>query len=85
MFVVLIIFIFFPKLVSAQSYSLYLSEIGIEPTQQVEIINTQNTEVDISGYYIDDDSGTTFFTIPPNSKIPPNNCIVFYAASGSFS
>ena len=82
MFVVLIIFIFFPKLVSAQSYSLYLSEIGIEPTQQVEIINTQNTEVDISGYYIDDDSGTTFFTIPPNSKIPPNNCIVF---SGNFN
>ncbi len=54
----------------------------IEPTQSVELINNTNEVVDISNWYIDDSGGTTYFTIPANSLLYPNSCLVF---SGDFN
>lgn len=80
-----IIFVF---LACATSYTLYatrvvaestvlINEFAIEPTQSVELINNSNATVDISNWYIDDSGGTTYFTIPANSLLYPNSCLIF--------
>ena len=62
--------------------SVVINEFEIEPNQIVEILNTASQSADISHFYIDDNGGTTFFTIPDDSILPPNNCLVF---SGEFN
>ncbi|MBI3366623.1 lamin tail domain-containing protein, partial [Candidatus Roizmanbacteria bacterium] len=55
-----------------------INEFFIEPTpQQVEIINTGTQSADISGWYIDDNGGSTYYTIPQSSILYPNACLVF--------
>ena len=55
-----------------------LNEVLIEPDpQSVEIINTSSDEVDLSSWYLDDNGGTTYFTIPQNTIIYPGSCLVF--------
>ena len=54
----------------------------IEPDQAVELLNVGTESADISGWYIDDSGGTTFYTIPQNSILYSNACLVF---SGSFN
>lgn len=80
-----IIFVIFA---CATSYTLYatqvvaestvlINEFAIEPTQSVELINNSNETVDISNWYIDDSGGTTYFTVPQNSLLYPNSCLIF--------
>ncbi len=63
--------------------SIIVSEFAIDTPQKVEVSNTGPAVVDISGWYIDDDGGSSaYFTIPINTSISPNQCIVF---SGTFN
>lgn len=60
-----------------------INEFLIDPQpQQVEIINIGNEQVNISGWNVDDSGGLTFYTIPQNSILYPNSCLVF---SGDFN
>lgn len=59
--------------------NILINEFLIEPTQSVEVINTGIETIDISNWYIDDSGGTTYFTIPKNSLLYPNSCLVFSA------
>jgi hypothetical protein len=55
-----------------------INEFLIEPDPQtVELINIGTESLDISNWYIDDSGGTTYFTIPENTIIFPNYCLVF--------
>ena len=57
-----------------------INEFVIEPSpQSVEIINTGTESADISGWHIDDAGGSTFYTIPSESIILPNSCLIFSA------
>ncbi len=47
------------------------------PPQQVELINAGDETVEISNWYIDDNGGTTYFSIPVGSILYPNSCLVF--------
>lgn len=68
--------------VFAQSKVL-INEFLIDPLPQtVELFNSGNENADISNWVIDDSGGTTFFTIPYNNIIFPNQCLVF---SGDFN
>jgi hypothetical protein len=52
----------------------------IDPQPQaVEIFNSGTESADISNWIIDDSGGTTFYTIPQNNLIFPNQCLVFSA------
>lgn len=63
--------------------AIIVSEFATDSPQKVELYNTGTTVVDLSGWYIDDDGGSSaYFTIPPNSYISPNQCVVF---SGTFN
>lgn len=76
LFIILFFFLFaIPCL--AQS-KILINEFLIDPQpQQVEIINTSTEEADISGWYIDDSGGTTYYTIPQSTILYPNSCLVF--------
>ncbi|MFA6081086.1 MAG: lamin tail domain-containing protein [Patescibacteria group bacterium] len=52
------------------------------PPQTVEIFNSGTESADISDWIIDDSGGTTFYSIPKDSVIFPNQCLVF---SGDFN
>jgi hypothetical protein len=73
-----LIFLQFLKPVYSQS-KILINEFLIEPTPQViEIINIGSQTIDISGWIIDDDGGSSsIFTIPQNSIIYPNSCLVY--------
>lgn len=65
------------------SASVILNEVAIQPTQTVEILNTDATHsADISSWYIDDSGGSTYFSIAPNTLLPPLSCATF---SGDFN
>jgi len=57
--------------------NILINEFVIEPAQSVEILNNGETSVDISNWYIDDSGGSTYYTIPENTIIYPNSCIIF--------
>ena len=57
--------------------NILINEFVIEPTQSVEILNKGETSVDISNWYIDDNGGSTYYTIAENTIIYPNSCIIF--------
>src|SRR3989339_759810 len=70
----------FPVL--AQS-KILINEFLIDPQpQSVEIFNSGTESADISDWIIDDSGGTTFYTIPKNNIIFPNQCLIF---SGDFN
>jgi len=77
-FFFLLISLAFP---SAQAQKkILINEFEIESTpQSVELINIDEKSIDISGWYIDDNGGTSYFTIPNNMIIYPNTCLVFTA------
>lgn len=69
--------VIYPIAVYAES-SIIINEFLIDPLpQQVELLNIGSDQVDISHWYIDDSGGTTFFTIPENTILTPNSCLVF--------
>ncbi|QQS44109.1 lamin tail domain-containing protein [Candidatus Roizmanbacteria bacterium] len=55
---------------------IYINEFQIEPLQQVEIVNRGISPFDISGWYIDDDGGTSYYTVSQRTIIEPNSCVV---------
>ncbi len=67
-----LIFPFFPVYASV-----ILNEIAIIPTQAVELYNNASTSADISGWYIDDAGGSTYFSVPPQTLLAPQSCVVF--------
>jgi hypothetical protein len=75
-------FILNTSLIFAQS-KILINEFLIDPKpQSVEIFNSGTESADISDWIIDDSGGTTFYTIPKDSVIFPNQCLVF---SGDFN
>ena len=50
--------------------------IDLSP-QQVELINISSSSADISNWYLDDGGGTTYYSIPQNTYLYPNSCLVF--------
>lgn len=65
---------FFPSRSRAQAV---VNEIDIFASPQaVELVNTTNEPVNISGWYLDDSGGTTYLTIPAGSLIAPGACVV---------
>ncbi len=73
----LLLSVFIARQVFAQNL-IRINEFLLEPTpQQVEIINTGTESADISGWSIDDNGGSTYYTIPQSSILYPNACLVF--------
>ena len=71
--------VIFSSKVFSQS-EILINEFLIDPQpQSVEIFNSGTERVDISDWIIDDSGGTTFYTIPKDSTIFPNQCLVFSA------
>ena len=66
-----------PLTVSAEDKQIFINEFSIEPVQKVEILNSSNTDIDISGWFIDDNGGSVYFTIPENTIVSTQKCIVF--------
>ena len=65
--------------VFAQS-KILINEFLIDPQpQSVEIFNSGTESANISDWIIDDSGGTTFYTIPKDSIIFPNQCLTFAA------
>lgn len=56
-----------------------INEFLIDPQpQKVELINAGSESVDISGWIVDDNGGSSgIYTIPSGSVINPNSCLVF--------
>src|SRR3989344_4800569 len=51
-----------------------INEFLIDPLpQRVELINIGSLSADISGWYIDDFGGNSFFTIPQIDPLPPSS------------
>ena len=74
-------FIFSNKVFS--QFKVLINEFLIDPQpQSVEVFNSGTESADISDWIIDDSGGTTFYTIPKNNIIFPNQCLVF---SGDFN
>ena len=74
---ILIIFIIFVKSCYGQN-NILINEFLIDPQpQSVEIFNSGSESADISDWIIDDSGGTTFYTIPKDSVIFPNQCLIF--------
>lgn len=59
--------------------SVVLNEVAIQPNQAVELYNSATTSADISGWYIDDVGGSTYYTIAPQTILAPLSCYVFTA------
>lgn len=56
-----------------------INEFQVEPEQQIEVWNGSAETVNLTGWVLDDSSGSTFFTIPENSLAPSQSCLVFKA------
>ncbi len=73
----LLLFLLFPSCVFAD---IRINEFLVDPSpQQVEIFNTGDSTVDISGWYIDDSDGSTYFKISDGTQLQPKACQVFSA------
>ena len=82
-FLLCAIYIILAPFVFGQSSTIKINEFLIEPTPQiVELLNTGTEIVDLSNWYIDDNGGTTYFTIPTGTQLYPNACVSF---SGSIN
>ena len=77
LFSLLLILVFtlsYPKTISAQ---VIINEFDVFASPQaVELLNTSDQSIDISGWYLDDSGGTTYLTIPNQSTLAPHTCTV---------
>jgi len=81
-FVFILVPLLFPLLFSYWNVkaSVILNEVAIQPTQAVELYNSDSSiSADISSWYIDDSGGSSYFTVPSNTIIPPLSCLVFWS------
>lgn len=51
--------------------------MAIDPKQTVELINTSSESANLSGWFIDDNGGSSYYVIPDNTLIYPQSCAVF--------
>jgi hypothetical protein len=71
-----VVWIFCSKTIYAK---VVINEFLIDASpQQVELYNTATASSNLSGWYIDDNGGNTYFTIPDNTIIYPQACLVFF-------
>lgn len=79
MFIILLFFLFFTFLYPVfGEQKIKINEFAIDLSpQQVELINTSSSSADISNWYLDDSGGTTYYSIPQNTYLYPNSCLVF--------
>lgn len=78
-FIFFLLFIFIANH-SAFAQDVLINEFKIDPQpQSVELFNLTDNIIDISGWYIDDNGGSTFFTIPNDTLIFPHSCVLFSA------
>jgi hypothetical protein len=76
---IIIIFLLVTQPILGQS-KIFINEFLIDPQPQyVEIFNSATESADISDWIIDDSGGTAFYTIPKDSIIFPDQCLVFTA------
>ena len=74
----LLIFTLLINPMSVYSYTVQINEFSsVSKPQRVEILNIGSRSADISGWFIDDEGGKTFFTIPEKTILFPNFCAVF--------
>lgn len=77
-YVLTIPLLFFLCLTVYAEPSVLINEVLIDASpQSIEIINTSSESADISGWYLDDSGGTTYYTIPSNTILYPGLCTVF--------
>lgn len=76
-FLVILLLLFITSPVFA---TIIINEVQIEPEESVELLNASLEPIDISNWYLDDNGGTTFFTIPTNTVLQQNSCIVITAS-----
>lgn len=69
-------FIFLYPVFGEQKVKINEFAVDLSP-QQVELINTSSSSADISNWYLDDSGGTTYYSIPQNTYLYPNSCLVF--------
>jgi hypothetical protein len=80
LFIVVLLNCFIVVLPVVAQSKILINEFLIDPQPQlVEIFNSGTESADISDWIIDDSGGTTFYTIPKNNIIFPNQCLVFSA------
>lgn len=72
------LFTLFIYSIEAQA-SVVLNEVAIQPNQIVELYNNASESADISSWYIDDAGGTTYYTVPTQTTLPPRSCLLFNA------
>lgn len=72
-----LLFVLIFLLVSPVIAGVRLNEVQIEPEQSVELLNDGDDVIDISGWYIDDSGGSTFYTVPSGTILAAHACLVF--------
>lgn len=81
--ILLLILLIFPLPIFAQQLpDVRINEFQIEPAEAVELVSTGNEIIDVSGWYLDDNGGKSFYTIPEGTTIDPHSCLV---VTGSFN
>ncbi len=71
------IFLFFPAIAISSEKQILINEFSIDSSpQQTELINNSSESADISGWYLDDSGGTTYYVIPQNTVLLPHSCYV---------
>lgn len=78
LFLSIFVFLLFPIICFAEG-KIIINEFLIDPQpQSVELFNAGDQPVDISGWIIDDNGGSSStYIIAPETKILPNSCLVF--------
>lgn len=56
-------------------YGFTISEVQIEPQESVEIVNESSESASLTGWYLDDSGGTSYYTLP-DTLLLPHTCIV---------
>ena len=54
-----------------------INEVLIDPSQKIELFNFGTNPFDISGWFLDDSGGSSYFIIPQDTTLVPNSCRVF--------
>lgn len=74
LFLTVFLILFVPKIVDAQ---VVINEFDVFTSPQaIELINMSDQSIDISGWHVDDSGGATYVTIPIQTALPPNTCVV---------
>lgn len=75
---VIFLSIFHIKIFAQESPYVVINEFSIEPEQSIELLNRSETVIDLSGWYLDDSGGSTYFSIPNSTLLYPNSCALFH-------